>query len=126
MPKGRGENKIDTHELLELKFKGKKWILDPTANTVIPHGINKLLKNPDLATGKIRPDARYKEREYYHYDTSFFYRRVMYYKRKSACRYKIGYEGLTEYVIRMIYTYLFHVIPDKIRFYNIYRIWRKI
>lgn len=125
MPKGRGNRKIDTHEIVELKYGGKKWILDPTTNTIIPYGINELLKKPKLAVGKINQDLRYKEREYYTYDTSFFYKRVVYYKKKRVCHYRIGCEKVSEYILRIVYNYLFHLIPDKIRFYNFYRFWRK-
>ncbi len=126
MPKGKGKKRLDTHELVELKLNGKRWILDPTTNRMFPYGINTLLRKPFLAQKRNSSDSRYKERDYNNYDTSFFYERVLYYTKKRVCRYRIGYESMLRYMKRVIYVYLFHEIPNKIRYYNIYGIFRKV
>lgn len=120
MPNGRGTKKIDTHELVELKFNGKYYLLDSTTNTIIPHSIKDVLKNPQLAVKKMEPDSRYIKRRYCDYDTSFFYERVIYYIRRDACEYKVPGETYVQCVKRILYVYLFHVIPGSIKHYNIY------
>ncbi|MBI4473810.1 MAG: methyltransferase domain-containing protein [Acidobacteria bacterium] len=78
-PRGRGTEQIDSHEVLEVTIDGSMHILDPMANAHFPHSLVDLLEKPGLATGKIDPDARYRERCYNLYATDFWYRRVFKY-----------------------------------------------
>lgn len=78
-PRGRGEEKIDSHEAILVEIDGKEMIFDPTANTVIPHSLKAVLKDPALVLPKQNPDTRYRERRYDLYDSSFWYERVTQY-----------------------------------------------
>lgn len=82
-PKGRGKEKIDSHEVVELQIDGKEKILDPMTNTVIPYPLADVLSHPELVVEKKDQDTRYKEREYHLYDTSFWYSRVFRYAVRS-------------------------------------------
>lgn len=82
-PRGRGKEKIDSHEVLLVEIDHKEMIFDPTANTFIPHSFKALLKQPELAKEKEDPDERYRERNYSLYDTEFWYRRVFKYAIRS-------------------------------------------
>ena len=75
-PRGRGKDRIDSHEVLILTVGGKTVILDPMANTVIPHDLSEVLQHTSLAREKDNPDERYVERGYHLYDTQFWYSRV--------------------------------------------------
>lgn len=120
MPKGRGKRKIDTHEIIELSFQGEKYILDPTVNSIKPISFRKLLRNPELASEKQYPDNRYRERDYQFYETDFFYRKVIYYYRMRPSE-PILDGGLRPYMKRNMRVCLFHILPRKIKRYNIYR-----
>ncbi|HEY5039814.1 MAG TPA: hypothetical protein VIJ93_12150, partial [bacterium] len=75
-PRGRGLQQEDSHEVLLVTIDGREIILDPMANTCIPHSLKEVLEKPELAVAKAAPDARYNERRYELYDTSFWYSRV--------------------------------------------------
>jgi hypothetical protein len=75
-PKGRGKERIDSHEVVVLDLNGGQIILDPMANTCIPYSLEQLLKKPELARQKANPDSRYRERHYELYDTKEWYGRI--------------------------------------------------
>ena len=77
------------------------------------------MKNPSLIVDRKNKDSRYIERNYSNYDSSFFYERVLYYKRASAYIYGIENEAIKERLKRLCKNVVFHVLPSKIRFYNI-------
>jgi SAM-dependent methyltransferase len=75
--RGRGKDRIDSHELLQVRERGgAAVVLDPMANTLLACDLLELLRNPSLAKAKQDPDARYRERRYDLYDTSYFYERA--------------------------------------------------
>jgi len=78
-PRGRGQEKIDSHEVILARCDGAEVILDPMSNTVIPHPLAEVLRNPALAAPKPEPDERYAVRGYELYSTSFWYERVFEY-----------------------------------------------
>ena len=82
-PQGKGPELTDSHEVLLLRLDKQEMILDPMANTCIPHGLQELLKHPELAKPKPSPDSRYKERCYFLYDTAAWYSRVYKYAVRS-------------------------------------------
>ncbi len=82
-PKGRGKNKIDTHEILEIYINNKWQIFDPTVNLFLNHGVKEVLRNPDLVDKNIKnqkKDKRYYERQYRLYCSSWFYKNMIKYK----------------------------------------------
>jgi hypothetical protein len=84
-PRGRGDTKTDTHEVVQARLDGRWVILDPMACTVIPHPLMEILEHPALATGRTETDARHAERGYALYDTGFWYSRVTRFRvRRSA------------------------------------------
>jgi len=82
-PRGRGREKIDSHEVILARCDGAEVILDPMSNTVIPHPLAEVLRNPALATPKPEPDERYAARGYALYSTSFWYERVFEYALRA-------------------------------------------
>jgi SAM-dependent methyltransferase len=82
-PRGRGDEKVDSHEMLLLSVDGKEVILDPTTNVCIPRSLNEVLENPKLAEEKRNPDARYLARGYNLYGTEFWFSRVFKYAVRS-------------------------------------------
>lgn len=91
MPNGRGPKFQDTHEVVELTFKERKYVLDQMTGKIHAHSIKELICNPELADyDNSQADTRYKERGYGHYDTGFFYKRVEKY-------YKFGLMKLTRF-----------------------------
>jgi hypothetical protein len=75
-PRGRGDRKVDTHNVILIGTGNDEVILDPMANTLIPHPLQEVLKNPSFAMEKKSSDNRYAERGYHMYDTEFWYQRV--------------------------------------------------
>ncbi len=76
-PRGRGERKIDTHEVIELELSdGSLSVVDPMANVRFPSSLAELLRNPTLADIDRVRDERYQSRGYDLYATSFWYSRV--------------------------------------------------
>ncbi|MBV9081004.1 MAG: methyltransferase domain-containing protein [Elusimicrobia bacterium] len=76
-PRGRGAEKTDSHEVLELRMDGDVIVLDPMANTVHEHSVDELIETPSLAKGNPNPDAVHRERGYQLYDTAEWYGRVI-------------------------------------------------
>ncbi len=83
-PSGRGADLTDTHVAVQAKVDGRWMVLDAMANTVIPHALGELLRNPSLAVDKEQPDERYRARGYRLYDTAFWYSRVERYRVHRA------------------------------------------
>lgn len=75
-PRGSGPRRTDSHQVIEVNIKGQRYILDPMANTCIPHSLDQLLLKPQLADDYANRDDRCKERGYDLYNTSFWYERV--------------------------------------------------
>ena len=121
MPKGRGDKKEDTHEVIELKMNGKKYIFDQMTNRIIPYSLNELLKKPELIADRIEVDQRYEQRNYYAYDSTFFYRRIVYYVSGRFAG--TGYKGelFFDRAKRFLYNEVFYVISRKIVIKNKYR-----
>jgi len=82
-PRGRGKEKIDSHEVVLVRLDGKEIVFDPMANIVIPYSFKEIIKNPSLAEEIIAPDSRYVERGYFMYTTSFWYSKVFKYQVRS-------------------------------------------
>jgi hypothetical protein len=85
-PRGRGPRLEDSHEVLLLRTGETEVLLDPTADTVIPHPLDEVLRHPSLALAKEHPDRRYQERGYNLYDTAFWYSRVARYAVRTDHR----------------------------------------
>ncbi|MFN8006075.1 MAG: hypothetical protein U0V70_03410 [Terriglobia bacterium] len=90
-PKGRGKERIDSHEVLVVERDGKSAILDAMANTYLPYSVEELLKDPNLARAKANPDLRYRERHYELYDTAEWYSRVYKYALRSDLNQRIWF-----------------------------------
>ncbi len=82
-PRGKGPERIETHEALAVKIDGREATMDPMANTFIPHAVSEIFRRPELAVGKDAPDDRYVARGYHLYDTAFWYKRVVRYAVRS-------------------------------------------
>jgi SAM-dependent methyltransferase len=75
--RGRGPARVDSHEVLQLRDRdGALFVLDPMTNRLFPCGVLDLLRKPSLASPRPEPDARYRQRRYDFYDTSYFYERA--------------------------------------------------
>ncbi|MEW5977033.1 MAG: transglutaminase domain-containing protein [Acidobacteriota bacterium] len=88
-PRGIGLHQRESHEVLTVELEQKSVILDPMANTCIPHGIAEVLANPQLAQPKTNPDDRYRARGYHLYDTGEWYRRVWKYAVRSEVNQRV-------------------------------------
>ena len=82
-PRGRGPERIETHEALAVTIDGREATMDPMANTFIPIAVTELFRRPELAMPKGAPDDRYASRGYHLYDTAFWYSRVIRYAVRS-------------------------------------------
>ena len=82
-PRGKGPERIETHEVLAVTIDGRETTMDPMANTFIPHAVTELFRRPELAVPKGAPDDRYVSRGYHLYDTAFWYSRVFRYAVRS-------------------------------------------
>jgi hypothetical protein len=71
-----------------LRAEGVEVLLDPMANTCIPHALEDVLRNPALAAPKENPDRRYRERSCQLYDTAFWYSRAARYAVRAD--YRVG------------------------------------
>ena len=75
--RGRGQARIDSHEVLEVRESGGALVvLDPMTNRRFPCSLLDLLRDPSLARPRPARDDRYRARRYELYDTSYFYERV--------------------------------------------------
>lgn len=67
-PRGRGEEWIESHSLIEVELQGKWELFDPTCNIYFDgHSIEELIERPALAAEVLRrrkPDSRFEERQY--------------------------------------------------------------
>ena len=86
-PRGRGEDKIDTHELVELCVAGRWLAFDPMARRVLEGSVEEILADPSLAdramTSRLA-DERFRGRGYHLYCSSFFYQRVTRFCRRDS------------------------------------------
>ncbi len=85
-PRGRGPEGVDTHVVVQARVDGRPMMLDPMANTIIPHALRELLHDPSLAPGRRVPDERHRSRGYELYDSAFWYGRVTRYRLSSGPR----------------------------------------
>jgi ubiquinone/menaquinone biosynthesis C-methylase UbiE len=77
--RGRGTERVETHEAVLADVGGRQVVLDAMANTVIPHSLLNVLADPHLAIAKNHADDRYLTRRYHLYDTGYWYSRVVKY-----------------------------------------------
>ena len=86
-PRGRGEAKIDTHELVELYIAGRWLAFDPMARRILEGSVEEILADPSLAdramTSRLA-DERFRGRGYHLYCSSFFYQRVTRFCRRDS------------------------------------------
>jgi hypothetical protein len=75
-PRGRGKKLIESHEVLEINFNERCYVLDPTTNTAFPCSLDDLLREPSVANAYANADIRCRERGFNLYNTSFWYKRV--------------------------------------------------
>jgi hypothetical protein len=123
MPNGRGNSRWDTHEVAYLYFNSKRYIIDTMACTFIPYSIYHVLADPSLIKNKINPDERYELRNYHHYDTCFFYKRVKYFKIGD---YRISkprdiFEGRRNFFLRQWHNIFHSILPRLISYQNIWK-----
>ena len=85
-PRGRGPERIDSHEAIVAICDGAEVLLDPMSNTCIPHPFAEVLRRPELAPPHPDPDERYAARGYSFYATDFWYRRVFKFAVRSDPR----------------------------------------
>src|SRR5262249_3998900 len=86
-PRGRGRQRADTHELVELRLGGRWIALDPMANRVLGAPVEELLAHPELAdraAASRLPDERVRGGGYHLYCASFFYERVVRFCRRES------------------------------------------
>ena len=77
-PRGRGTAREDTHEVLEVRSpSGDVKVLDAMANRWFDASLDDLLRDPGLAATDGEGDARWRERGYDLYASSFWYERVV-------------------------------------------------
>ena len=86
-PRGRGEERIDTHELVELLVAGRWVAFDPMVNRVLGGNVEEVLADPtlaDRAAASRLADERFRGRGYHLYCSSFFYERVTRFCRRES------------------------------------------
>lgn len=77
-PRGRGSQQTESHEVLGVRLAdGTCCVVDPSSAIRFDTSIENLLAEPHLADTPREEDARYRERRYDLYSTSFWYRRVI-------------------------------------------------
>jgi len=74
--RGRGPERLETHEVVVARLERGEVVLDAMTDTVIPHPLADVLADPLLATPKPNPDDRYASGRYHLYDTGYWYSRV--------------------------------------------------
>jgi len=82
-PKGRGSQKIDTHEVVEAQIDGKWIIFDPTVNRCLEYDLETLLKEPKLVDKILlhyEEDKRWANYNYDLYCSGWFYKHMIKYK----------------------------------------------
>ena len=82
-PHGRGKNKIDTHDIVEILIEDKWFFFDPTVNKYLAHSFKEILNHPELLDKDLqetKQDERWYQRQYYLYFSSQFYKKVIKYQ----------------------------------------------
>lgn len=83
---GHGDQKVETHEVIEVKTD-KGWTLfDPMANVCFNTELKNLISNPSTADNicrNIKKDSRWKKRKYGFYCSSYFYKKVFRIEKKA-------------------------------------------
>ena len=83
-PKGRGKQKIDTHEVIEVRISDNKWVVfDPTVNRCLEYDLKTLFKEPKLVDKILlhyEQDKRWADYNYDLYCSSWFYEHIIKYK----------------------------------------------
>jgi ubiquinone/menaquinone biosynthesis C-methylase UbiE len=76
-PRGRGERRQDSHEVVEVTVDdGLRRVLDPMSGVLFESSIEELLVTPEQADIPRTRDERYVARNYDLYSTSFWYSKV--------------------------------------------------
>ena len=76
-PHGRGDRRVDSHEVVEITVDGGlRRVLDPMSGVSFESSIDELLARPEAADIERSRDERYVARDYDLYSTSFWYSRV--------------------------------------------------
>lgn len=76
-PVGRGKQRTDSHEVLEVRLdEGRRVVCDPMVGVVFDASLQQLLADPSLADAPHARDDRYRARNYALYSTSQWYRLV--------------------------------------------------
>jgi hypothetical protein len=77
LPRKRWPSGGDTHEVVEVTLPdGTEHVIDATVDVRFPSSVGDLLRDPRLADVERNRDARYVDRGYDAYSTSFWYRHV--------------------------------------------------
>jgi hypothetical protein len=82
--RGRGSEGRETHEVVTVRSDGKDLVLDPTTNRLFEASIADLVADPVRADGAIPMDARWRERRYELYATSYWYSRIYRWDRRGV------------------------------------------
>jgi SAM-dependent methyltransferase len=75
-PRGRGDRRVDSHEVVEVAVDGSRRVIDAMSGVFFESSIDDLLTRPDAADIARTRDDRYTLRDYDLYSTSFWYSRV--------------------------------------------------
>lgn len=75
-PRGRGKDKVDSHNVVLLFLNGREYVLDPTVKNIHPYPLEMILKNPRIVKERSDPDDRYVSRGYRWWDGFEWYSRV--------------------------------------------------
>jgi hypothetical protein len=75
--RGRGANRTETHEVVEVAFAdGSRRVLDPMARVLFEDPAEELIREPERADIDRERDSRYQERDYDLYASSRWYELV--------------------------------------------------
>ncbi len=86
-PRGRGRQRVDAHEVVELLIGGRWLTFDPMAGRILEGSVEEILADPGLANraAASKPaDERFRSRRFDLYCSAFFYERVVRYCRRSS------------------------------------------
>lgn len=76
-PRGRGQNRTESHEVLDVRLTdGKRVVCDPMVGVVFESSLEQILEDPSRADVPRAEDDRYSAREYALYSTSAWYRLI--------------------------------------------------
>lgn len=123
MPNGRGDHKSDTHELIHLVLHGKHYLVCPMSNRMLLGSIHEFIRNPKKADenyrGDQRPDARFQERDYENYITSFLFSRLVHYTEGGVIEVPIPIsDGRKRIIMRKLRNLIRVYLPKMIRHYR--------